>query len=128
MTTNTNPFFSNFFSRFFWEISGRIDRRQYWTFFGIMMGYSIMILSTIIVGKEFGLNKDLLLTILVVGYIPLMWSGIVTSIKRIRDTGLSPWWYCLQLAPYLGLVAAITFAVTPTDYFLRFKKPQVVTA
>lgn len=124
---NANPFFNNFFDTFFWNISGRVNRRQYWSYFGMMMLYGFIVISTIVSAKELGTDKNVLLVMLLVSYIPVIWSGIIVSIKRIRDTGLSPWWYCAQLIPYVGLVVAIAFATIPTNYFPRPAR-QVVTA
>lgn len=124
---NANPFFNNFFDTFFWNIGGRVNRRQYWSYFGMMMLYGFIVISTIISAKELETDKNVLLIMLLVSYIPVIWSGIIVSIKRIRDTGLSPWWYVAQLVPYVGLVVAITFALIPTNYFPRPAR-QVVTA
>ena len=78
------------FNLYCWDISGRITRKQYLMLFVMMGVYSIFIITAIIIAND----SDVLTAILT---IPLIWSGIISSIKRIRDTGLSPWWYILQL-------------------------------
>lgn len=118
---------NKFFSLYFWNISEKITRKQYWTFFGISCVYSALLVSGIITARHYlNGNSDVLMMVLVIGYIPLIWSGINASIKRIRDTGLSPWFYTLQLIPYLGIIAGLTFALIPTNYFPRPKTREVV--
>lgn len=126
---SNNPFFSNFFPTFFWNVQERVTRKQYWMYFLVAMAYVMVLLSVVIVGKELDISRELLFGVLITGYVPIAWSGIVIGIKRIRDTGASPWFYLLQLVPYLGLIIAIGFALTPTNYFHRFRKEAaVVTA
>lgn len=126
---SNNPFFSNFFPTFFWNVQERVTRRQYWMYFLVMVAYAIVLIATVVIGKELGLHRDFLFGLLITGYVPIAWSGIVIGIKRIRDTGLSPWWYCVQLIPYVGIIAGITFALIPSNYFPRpHKTREVVTA
>jgi len=89
------------FNLYCWDISGRITRKQYLMLFVMMGVYSIFIITAIIIAND----SDVLTAILT---IPLIWSGIISSIKRIRDTGLSPWWYILQLLPYMGVIIGLS--------------------
>lgn len=117
---------NQFFNMYFWNVSGKITRKQYWTLFGISCAYSALILGIVIVASKLGGNSDVLMGVLIVSYIPLIWSGIIVSIKRVRDTGLSPWFYTLQLIPYLGIIMGLTFALIPSNYFPRPKAQEVV--
>jgi len=118
---------NKFFNTYFWNVSGKITRKQYWTFFVISCAYSALLVSGIITARHyFNGDSDVLMIILVIGYIPLIWSGINASIKRIRDTGLSPYWYGVQLIPYVGIVVGLVFALIPSNYFPRSKAQEVV--
>lgn len=131
-----------FFNLYCWDISGRITRKQYLMLFIIMSIYSIFIITTIIIANYFNDNSDILTAILT---IPLIWSGTISTIKRIRDTGLSPWWYILQLLPYMGvtvglsswwnllqilpyigIIIGLTFVLVPTNYLDRKTQEVIV--
>jgi len=64
------------------------------------------------------------LLLLVLG-IPAFWMGLVLSVKRIRDWGISGWWIVavglLAVIPVVGslagLVVAIMYFAVPTDAF-----------
>lgn len=115
---------NKFFSTFFWNISGCVTRKQYWSqYFPVVMGYTIIVISAIVFGKNLGFSREILLMVLAMAYLPIIWSGIITSIKRIRDAGLSPWWYVLQLIPYVGIIAGVAFAIIPTGYFIKKYPP-----
>jgi uncharacterized membrane protein YhaH (DUF805 family) len=115
---------------FFGMLTERLTRSEYWTFFGYSVLYAMVVIGSIILVVEFNPApsqemKYAIFSGLIVSYIPLIWGSVVTCIKRVRDTGLSGWWYALQIIPYVGLVAALVYAFAPTDYFLKYRHGAV---
>ena len=59
--------------------------------------------------------------------IPALWVGLVLSVKRIRDWGVSGWWVVpigvVSAIPVvgglIGVVVAIMYFAVPTDAFAR---------
>ena len=47
---------------------------------------------------------DLAFTLL---WIPVVWMGVATSRRRLRDTAQSPWWLLCLPVPFLNLIAII---------------------
>lgn len=118
---------NQFFNMYFWNVQGRVTRAQYWAeYFIVMLVYVTIIAAIINIGAYMGGDLNALIKILIVGLTPAIWSGVIVSIKRIRDTGLSPWWYILQLIPYLGIIAGLVFTLVPTNYFPRHKTREVI--
>ena len=42
-------------------------------------------------------------------FITALWAILATTIRRLRDAGLSTWWILATFVPYVGTVATIVF-------------------
>jgi uncharacterized membrane protein YhaH (DUF805 family) len=65
--------------------------------------------------------------ICIVGFLLVMWMTVALFLKRLRDTGSSPWWLLVLLVPGIGNLMLIAYAIIPQDFYLPRAKPQPVT-
>lgn len=120
---------SNFFNTYFTGMTtGTISRKQYWLFvlYCAIYGTISGVIYAIFANPR--AEEDFMIGVIIVMMIPLMWPSIVSLVKRTRDLGISGWWYLITLIPYIGTVVSLIITLLPTNYFLRFKKQEVVTA
>ena len=86
------------FKKFF-DFKGKADRPAYWWF---VLGNFVVALILGFVGLQMIYNW--------IALIP----SIAILVRRIRDTGLSPWHALWLLLPVIGWIIVIVLAVLPT--------------
>jgi uncharacterized membrane protein YhaH (DUF805 family) len=119
---------SSFFKTYFTGITfGTMSRKQYWLFVLYCAVYGTIAGIVYAVFTKPRTEEDIMIGIIVV-MIPIMWPSIVSLVKRTRDLGISGWWYFITIIPYIGTILSLVITLLPTNYFLRFKKQEVVTA
>lgn len=88
------------FLRFYFSLSGRVDRRSYWLYFmlpSIALASALLALSLegdIDQSVEWGLG------------IPLLWPAIAVQAKRWHDINRSGWWILINFVPFVGPLVA----------------------
>ena len=98
------------------EFSGRSRRKEYWSFFLLMLAANIVVS---IVGGILGDVISGLLSIVL--FLAFFIPGIAVGIRRLHDTGRSGWWLLISLVPIVGAIVLIVFLVTegtkgPNEY------------
>lgn len=103
----------------YFTLYGTTQRTEYWlTSIAIMVCMSIMIMTV--------MSVEALLA--PVGFLigAAVWVGAAVTVKRVRDTGCSGWFFLLYsilaLVPYIGFVAQVVWMCLPTNFFDRFKQ------
>ncbi len=78
------------------SFSGRISRRSFWFSVLVIIGYLVLVgILTTIHG------------LLGLAYLPVVWVGPATSVKRWHDRGKSGAWVLLGMIPIVGIWALI---------------------
>lgn len=104
----------NYFTPF-----GVVGRKEYWLtsivyFIAAFVGFCLMLSGT-----EAMVFAGLAIII------PFAYMGACLTIKRVRDSGCSGWFFIIYgfvgLIPYVGFLAQIVWMCLPTDFWDRYK-------
>ncbi len=86
------------------SFDGRISRRSFWFSILVFIGFSVIVGLVYVILSAI----DKALGVLVfLAYIPLIWMGLATSVKRWHDRGKSGAWVLIVLIPVVGVWWAI---------------------
>lgn len=98
------------------QFKGRISRRSFWiTVLANAIAFTVIVLLvaffSALVGSDISPAWGALLTIyaLATGA-----ASVTLQLRRIRDTGLSPWLILILFVPYIGSVITLTFYILPS--------------
>jgi uncharacterized membrane protein YhaH (DUF805 family) len=82
------------------SFDGRIPRRIFWgATLGLMaVFYGIVFSSVLIFGEESSIPGFVVLVM----YIPLIWTSLAVQVKRWHDRDKSGWWVLIQMIPIIG--------------------------
>jgi len=83
-----------------WSFNGRIPRRQYWAANGIWLAF--IFTGSLLSGILDSMEPTFSLIIIVLGIIPMVWSGLAIQTKRWHDRGKSGTWNLIGMIPYIG--------------------------
>lgn len=84
----------------YFSFEGTAKRQEYW---------AMVILSVVLAIVVFVLAESQpVLLVLLVG---VLWYNLATTVRRIRDTGMSMWWMVAFFVPYLNTVVGIVFGI-----------------
>ncbi|WP_020210783.1 DUF805 domain-containing protein [Gilvimarinus chinensis] len=90
----------------FADFNGRWNRTQYWMFF--LINFLIAVAVNIVAGI---LGITILATLYaLVLFIP----SLSAAVRRMRDSGRSPWWVLVGLIPVIGWIILIVLLAQPT--------------
>ena len=92
----------------YFDFNGTAKRQEYWA----VMIISLVALIVAAVLAEAGSIAGAGLAL--IGLIAILWAIISTTVRRIRDCGLSTWWTILIFVPYIAIIAQIVFGVLPS--------------
>jgi uncharacterized membrane protein YhaH (DUF805 family) len=101
----------------FINFNGRINRAKFWT---VVLCCAVFLLAVIGVTMAVSSSMDTMFRAALIAYIPLIYVGVVTGIKRLHDRNKSGWWIVLFYGSPLGLpfVAAILSGTTESSVAL----------
>jgi uncharacterized membrane protein YhaH (DUF805 family) len=89
------------------SFNGRIPRKAYWlAYLGVMVVY--------------GLSVTIQEWIILLTFIPVIWSALALGTKRLHDTDRSGWWQLIAIIPLVGLVLLYWFMTRGTEGPNRF--------
>ncbi len=85
------------------DFQGRASRREYWMFFGVNLGFAVVlgIAETIMNTKILGLLYSLAILV----------PSLAIGVRRLHDTNRSGWWLLITLIPIVGAIILIVFAL-----------------
>jgi len=82
------------------SFKGRYSRKSYWM---VSLGMMAIWLPIVLIAEVAGESMAaILLLVLLLAYIPLVWIGLATTVKRWHDRGKSGWWILIGLIPIVG--------------------------
>lgn len=87
----------------YFNFNGVTKRQEYWAVHVIAV--LAMIVGFVVLEGSNGLGALVALGI----FITALWAILATTIRRLRDAGLSTWWILATFVPYVGTVATIVF-------------------
>ncbi len=83
--------------------SGRIPRRKYWAGLAIWIAlYTAMIVVAGMMIEGSGEVSPIIGIVILVIYIPMLWSCIALQVKRWHDRGKTGWFVLVNLIPFVG--------------------------
>lgn len=115
---------------FFWkhafQFKGKISRRNFWiTVLANAIAFTIIALLvaffSTLVGSEISPAWGALLTIYALGTGA---ASVTLQLRRIRDTGLSPWLMLILFVPYIGSIITLVFYMLPSKYQSPIRSTQ----
>jgi len=89
--------------------SGTSKRQEYWAVVLITLLIIFVGLTFVEAGASTAITG-----IVLIGLIGSCWALAATTVRRLRDAGLSVWWIILIFIPYVSFVAHIVFGVIAT--------------
>lgn len=93
------------------QFEGRSRRKEYWSFFLLMLGVYIVagMIDGILglAGMVLGLYGPLSLVAAVALFVP----SLAVGVRRLHDTGRSGWWLLIGLIPLVGGLVLLYFMV-----------------
>jgi uncharacterized membrane protein YhaH (DUF805 family) len=101
----------------FINFNGRINRAKFWT---VVLCCAVFFLAVIGVTMAVSSSMDTIFRAALIAYIPMIYVGVVSGIKRLHDRNKSGWWIVLFYGSPLGLpfVAAILSGTTESSVAL----------
>jgi uncharacterized membrane protein YhaH (DUF805 family) len=101
----------------FINFNGRINRAKFWI---VVLCCAVFFLAVIGITMAVSSSMDTMFRAALIAYIPLIYVGVVTGIKRLHDRNKSGWWIVLFYGSPLGLpfVAAILSGTTESSVAL----------
>ena len=102
----------------YFSLYGLVQRQEYWlTSLGLMVAVFVCTFAMLAV-EALMVPMFILLGVLI-------WVGAALTIKRVRDTGCSGWFFLvyslIALIPYLGFVIQVIWMCLPSNFFDRYK-------
>ena len=82
----------------YFSFEGTAKRQEYWAMILLTVLASIIVIAL-------AATQPVLLVLLV----GVLWYNLATTVRRIRDTGMSMWWLVAFFVPYLNTVVGIVF-------------------
>jgi uncharacterized membrane protein YhaH (DUF805 family) len=80
------------------SFEGRVPRRVYWGYsLGVVLVYFVVAFVLALV-----LPEEVAQIVLVLSYIPLLWSSFAVQVKRWHDRGYSGWMVLIGFIPIVG--------------------------
>lgn len=102
-----------------WSFYGRVSRGRY-----IFQSLAVALVFGFIVfaGKDlyehgFGATRKTIGFILMLPVFPWLWHVWAINTRRMRDTGVNPWWVLALLVPPVNLAAVVFLLAVPSDEF-----------
>ena len=100
------------------SVYGLVQRKEYW-----LTSIAYMIAAFVIIFTMAAVEALLIPMCILMGV--LVWMGAALTIKRVRDTGCSGWFFLvyslIALIPYLGFIAQVIWMCLPSNFFDRYK-------
>ena len=97
------------------EFTGRSRRKEYWSFFLLMLAVCIVAgMVDGILGMR-GMIAGLYGPVTALAGLFFLVPGIAVGIRRLHDTDRSGWWLLIGLIPLLGLVLLYFFVLEGTS-------------
>lgn len=105
----------------YFSFSGKDNRPTYWAI--LIISWIAGIVGIIISASGLGISIEfesagmsiLMGLLLIAVLIAMIWLGLATTVRRLRDAGQNPLWVLVTFLPYVGFVAYIVFGVLPTE-------------
>ena len=92
----------------YFTTDGRATRPEYW---------AMVIISSVVVTLALmllAIEAVVPILIALIIFVAIMWYSIATSIRRLNDCGLNPWWIMVILIPWIGGVFSIVIGCLPS--------------
>lgn len=103
----------------YFSLYGTVERKEYWLT-SILYMIAVFVLTFTMLSVE----ALMIPALIVLGV--FIWMGAALTIKRVRDTGCSGWFFLLYsilaFIPYLGFVAQVIWMCLPSNFFDRYKQ------
>lgn len=103
----------------YFTLYGTAQRKEYWLT-SILYMIAVFVLTFTMLSVE----ALMIPALIVLGV--FIWMGAALTIKRVRDTGCSGWFFLLYsilaFIPYLGFVAQVIWMCLPSNFFDRYKQ------
>lgn len=99
----------------YFSFSGQATRSEYWAVILIsMVALTAVVLAGVLMGLAGGIARSG--GILVAGILFIFaavvldaWLFVATTVRRLRDADLNPWWTLATFIPYIGWIPAVVF-------------------
>tara|TARA_B110000908_G_C10249599_1_gene451056 strand:+ start:285 stop:581 length:297 start_codon:yes stop_codon:yes gene_type:complete len=88
----------------YFDFNGTSGRQEYWA-------VSIVVVVAMVLTMVLTEIAPLLALVLLVA---IIWSYSALIIRRLRDAGLSLWWFLAAWFPYISFISMIVFGCVPT--------------
>lgn len=92
----------------YFNFNGVAKRQEYWAV--IVLSILAIIVGSVALLDLSGLGTLVALAI----FVATIWAILATTVRRLRDAGLSIWWILTLFIPYVSFVAQIVFGVVGT--------------
>lgn len=98
------------------DYGGRSSRTEYWSF--VIASLAIIFLS-LILDALIDWEEPYLM-----GMVSLLlaFPSVSLGIRRVRDSGLEPYWFALCLVPWIGFLVGVYFGIRPSRVDVRMMK------
>jgi uncharacterized membrane protein YhaH (DUF805 family) len=107
---------------FFWKdclkLKGRISRRDFW----VTALSNVIVLAIAVSAIALAPASKMISMLLGFYIIGMGLASLTLQIRRIRDTGFSPWLALLVLVPYVGSIFMIIFCCLPSNCQTRARR------
>ncbi|MDA8973878.1 DUF805 domain-containing protein, partial [Akkermansiaceae bacterium] len=99
---HSSPHLNNRLNLLF-SFKGRINRKQF--ILGYLLKWALVfVVGVLFIIFEMVISNDDFLLFLLLPVIPIIWLNLALIIRRLKDTGSSPWILILLLIPWLNLL------------------------
>ncbi|WP_241908279.1 DUF805 domain-containing protein, partial [Vibrio sp. 10N.261.52.A1] len=96
------------------EFNGRARRREYWYFFAVSLGITLLLSLIDNVLGWYDPNSDIGLLSGIFSLLILL-PGLSVTIRRLHDTNRTGWWVLLYLVPVIGFFILSIFLILDSN-------------
>lgn len=107
-----NTYFIDVLKNQYVDFAGRASRTQFWMF--NLYVFIIVFVISFIAGL---INLPILAML---AALSVLLPSIGISVRRVRDLGISGWFFLVGLVPFIGGIALLIGYCLPTDYLKKY--------
>ena len=94
----------------FFYFSGKAKRQEYWGVIVVTLLLTVFPATILMANPTPSSALFFIASMLMIG-----WVQVATTVRRLRDAGLSLFWILSLLIPYVGWIAFIVFGVVESE-------------